>query len=78
MGYLMDHLTEGLALAEVGRASSALEHLADAPWTSGEWAFASGARKWNGLQNTPNDIRLLSSHLVSLLPAPVPVRPRTA
>ena len=78
MGYLMDHLTEGLALAEVGRASSALEHLADAPWTSGEWACASGARKWNGLQNPPNDIRLVSSHLVSLLPAPVSAGPRTA
>ena len=72
MGYLMDHLTEGLDLADVGRASSALEQLSAVPWTSGEWGFSDGARRWNALQNTPNDIRILSSYLVSLLPASMP------
>lgn len=32
---------------------------------SGMWLFADGEqRRWNGLQNTPNDIRLLTDLLV--------------
>ena len=34
-------------------------------WTSGTWDFgADQARRWNGIQNTPNDVRLLTSHLL--------------
>jgi hypothetical protein len=34
-------------------------------WTSGTWHFSAvDDRRWNGLQNTPNDIRLLTNHLI--------------
>lgn len=37
-------------------------------WTSGEWALASYDRRpWNGIQNTPSDIDLLTRFLVSSL-----------
>src|SRR6266545_470260 len=35
-------------------------------WTAGCWEFSSDKqRKWNGLQNTPGDVRLLSNHLTA-------------
>ncbi len=34
-------------------------------WTSGQWRFADyDVRPWNGIQNTPSDIDLLSNYLV--------------
>jgi DGQHR domain-containing protein len=37
-------------------------------WTSGQWKFAENdVRPWNGIQNTPTDIGLLSNHLVNTL-----------
>ena len=37
-------------------------------WTSGQWIFSeSDARPWNGIQNTPTDIDLLSNYLVRSL-----------
>jgi len=34
-------------------------------WTSGTWEFAGGSRrKWNEIQNTSEDIKLLSGHLL--------------
>lgn len=34
-------------------------------WTSGKWEFGEGnQRAWNGIQNTPSDIDLLSNYLV--------------
>lgn len=35
-------------------------------WTSGEWRFSStDRRRWNQLQNTPRDIQLVATHLVT-------------
>ena len=67
LGYVMDELTEGKPLAQVGEASTRLSILRDAPWTNGDWEFDAGTRRWNSLQNTPNDIRLLADHLVRLV-----------
>lgn len=65
MGYVMDALTEDVPLAEVGRvASDHLARLNDAAWDGGTWQFDTGERRWNSLQNTPNDIRLLTQHLL--------------
>ena len=37
-------------------------------WTTGTWDFgADQTRRWNGIQNTPNDVRLLTSHLLRAL-----------
>jgi DGQHR domain-containing protein len=69
LGYVMDHLTEGVTLANIGDACTALSALRGAPWTSGEWAFPTGIRRWNQIQNTPNDIRLLTSHLLQKVDA---------
>jgi DGQHR domain-containing protein len=69
LGFVMDHLTEGVALAEVGQASSKIGVLTGAAWTTGEWAFPTGSRRWNQIQNTPNDIRLLTDFLMSQLSA---------
>lgn len=34
-------------------------------WTNGYWEFGpTDVRKWNGLQNTPRDIQLLTNHLL--------------
>ena len=34
-------------------------------WTSGQWILSStDVRPWNGIQNTPGDVDLLSSHIV--------------
>ncbi|WP_223761749.1 DGQHR domain-containing protein DpdB [Corallococcus sp. AS-1-6] len=32
-------------------------------WMSGTWAFPSGTRRWNELQNTPKEVALLAQHL---------------
>jgi DGQHR domain-containing protein len=69
LGYVMDALTEDVPLREVGRALERLQLLAGSPWTSGTWQFGSEERRWNSLQNTPNDIRLLTQHLLSLVKA---------
>ena len=71
LGYVMDHLTDGVPAAELGgldleRRIADLE-LATS-WTSGSWDFgADNVRRWNGLQNTPSDVRLLSSFLLHAL-----------
>ena len=34
-------------------------------WTSGQWRLSeSDVRAWNGIQNTPSDVDLVSNHLV--------------
>ncbi|WP_244982189.1 DGQHR domain-containing protein DpdB [Corallococcus exercitus] len=35
-------------------------------WTSGTWAFPSGERRWNDIQNTPKEVALLAQHLGAL------------
>lgn len=41
---------------------------ADCAWTKGAWDFPAptGRREWKGIQNTPNDVRLLAQHLTTL------------
>ncbi|MCY1047584.1 DGQHR domain-containing protein DpdB [Corallococcus sp. bb12-1] len=61
-------------LAQEGNASPTqrdfegeLSLVADAcAWTSGEWAFPSGARRWKDVQNTPKEVAQLATHLGAL------------
>lgn len=71
MGYVMDSLTDGAKLTDLydlgitTHLASLREHCA---WTSGTWDFGpEQTRRWNGIQNTPNDIRLLTNHLLRQL-----------
>lgn len=68
MGFVMDSLTDGMAAEDVDcdRVRNAILSLMPVTaWTSGMWRFPDGEqRRWNGLQNTPNDIRLLTDLLV--------------
>lgn len=68
MGYVMDHLTDGVPAAKLPRLNleGEIDRLKQyCAWTSGEWDFgAEQVRRWNGIQNTPNDVRLLTSHLL--------------
>ncbi|MFV1362542.1 DGQHR domain-containing protein DpdB [Mycolicibacterium elephantis] len=71
LGYVMDTLTEGHTadrLPEIG-IDKQLERLyAVTAWTEGTWALApNDHRRWNGLQNTPNDIKLLTNLLLGAL-----------
>ena len=68
LGYVMDALTDGTPAAQLPklgierRIAALAEHCA---WTSGWWNLGGDEpRRWNGIQNTPNDVRLLSSHLL--------------
>ena len=48
-----------------GALTSLRDHCA---WTSGTWDLGGDEpRRWNGLQNTPNDVRVLTSHLLRAL-----------
>ncbi len=73
LGYVMDALTEGHdadALPEIG-LDRRLEPLYEvAAWASGTWDLGpEDQRRWNGLQNTPNDIKLLTNMLIRTLQA---------
>jgi DGQHR domain-containing protein len=67
IGYVMDAMTEDYAASDLpgldlGEALRALVPVC--AWVSGSWVLAPGdARRWNGLQNTPNDVRLLTNLL---------------
>lgn len=71
MGYVMDALTEGRHIDELlgGWIAEELGPLRNATaWTEGDWVFPDGGQaRWNSLQNTPNDVRLLSSLLLDAL-----------
>ena len=69
MGYVMDRLTEDVEIRHLGASCTRVNVLRGAAWTEGEWVFADGRRKWNSLQNTPNDIRMLSQHLCAAVSA---------
>lgn len=73
MGYVMDSLSEDQSVTDFTDATSfydAIRQLARATsWTDGFWRFAGTDQpKWNSLQNTPNDVRRLTSYLLSQLP----------
>ena len=89
MGYVLDTLTGDVPAPELtGLDLDAMIRplRAVCAWTSGTWEFADDdVRRWNQIQNTPNDIRLLTNFLVRQLPKArngrvdtlnQPVRPR--
>lgn len=71
MGYVMDELTDGVPVAKLPglNLEKKIERLsAHCAWTSGTWDFGpEQTRRWNGIQNTPNDVRLLTGHLLRAL-----------
>lgn len=68
MGYVMDALTDGVPTAELAGTNleATLTRLGKrCAWTSGTWDMGGDqARRWNGIQNTPNDVKVLTSHLL--------------
>jgi DGQHR domain-containing protein len=70
MGLIMDAIMDSYAVGEVpSEADFRSELLPIRPhccWTAGSWDFGpEGTRKWNQLQNTPKDLRLLINHLLT-------------
>lgn len=68
LGYVMDSLTEGVPAAELpglGIEETLTNLRAHCAWTDGVWNLAPDQRfRWNGIQNTPNDVRLLTNYLL--------------
>ena len=73
LGYVMDALTEGSLADDLPDTDLArkLESLSEVTaWTAGSWRLQPGdERRWNSLQNTPNDVKLLTNALLSQLRA---------
>jgi DGQHR domain-containing protein len=73
LGYVMDALTEGHDANELPTIGldRRLEPLYEiAAWGGGTWDLGpEDQRRWNGLQNTPNDIKLLTNTLIRTLRA---------
>ena len=69
MGFVMDHLYSTERATEKGHFERGLHLLAPyTAWTSGQWHLDVGdTRPWNGIQNTPSDIDLLTRYLISSL-----------
>jgi DGQHR domain-containing protein len=71
LGFVMDSLTEGSSPKQLAkqRLTRVLAQLGDVTaWTTGGWELAPGdTRRWNGLQNTPTDVRLLTNLLLQRL-----------
>jgi hypothetical protein len=70
LGYLMDaiteeHIAQGMLPDESDYAAE-LELLRDeCAWTGGYWQFGPHSqRRWDELQNTPKDIKLLTGHML--------------
>jgi DGQHR domain-containing protein len=71
LGCLMDEISYELREEGIPSARLYAEHLrqvaSDCHWTDGVWQFSGDdVRRWNELQNTPSDIRLLTDHLIRL------------
>ena len=70
MGFVMDDITDrfssGDAVPSVDVYRGELARLVEVcAWTEGYWDFGLGQRRrWDGLQNTPKDIALLTDYLV--------------
>lgn len=69
MGFVMDHLYSLEGAITRKQFEPGLRLLAPhTAWTSGQWQLESwDTRPWNGIQNTPSDIDLLTRYLVSSL-----------
>lgn len=72
MGYVLDTVTGDVAAPDLPGLDldRVIRPLRDVcAWASGVWEFEPGeVRRWNQIQNTPNDIRLLTNYLVAQLP----------
>ena len=69
LGILMDAIAEGyrrVGMPMQDDFEEELEPLSDiCAWTSGHWDFRNGERRrWNEIQNTSKDVRLLVDHLL--------------
>ena len=67
----MDALTDGVVADSLPQLKLD-KHLSDlsdvTAWSSGTWDLGpDDQRRWNGLQNTPNDIKLLTNSLLRQL-----------
>lgn len=71
LGYVMDALTDGFAADALPKLKldKYLSDLSDVTaWAGGTWDLGpEDQRRWNGLQNTPNDIKLLTNALLRQL-----------
>lgn len=71
LGYVMDATTEGTPVEMVvdlglDRTLASLDEVV--AWSSGTWKLGpQDERRWNGLQNTPNDVKLLTNLLLRAL-----------
>jgi len=81
LGYLMDsidhrHRQHRDATPTLDDFAAHLRLVTDVcAWTSGEWALPKGSRRWDEIQNTPKDTRLLSDYLTSQYDQRAPVPP---
>jgi DGQHR domain-containing protein len=68
MGFVMDTITAQRGVQGLTREEYAheLRHVAPAcAWTEGQWTFSPyDTRRWNGVQNTPKDIQLVTDLLL--------------
>ncbi len=70
MGYLMDEVGHQVGIDVSGRQEKIRNELFKirnrCAWTAGSWTFDDGTQiPWNGLQNTPRDIALLTNKILS-------------
>ena len=67
MGYVMEAIHSATGATTEAEFTEGLSKLVGkTSWTSGQWEFDGETRAWNGIQNVPRDIRLLSMHLVQV------------
>jgi hypothetical protein len=69
LGCLMDEISYFLRHEGIPTSRRFAEHLRSIAticrWTHGVWNFSvDDQRRWNELQNTPRDIKVLSDHLL--------------
>jgi hypothetical protein len=73
LGYVMESLTEGHeaeALPEIGIEDHRSVLSEVTAWSGETWDLGpEDQRRWNGLQNTPNDVKLLTNVLIRALSA---------
>ena len=69
MGFVMDHLYSVEGATDRRDFEPGLRLLAPyTAWTGGQWPLETwDMRPWNGIQNTPSDIDLLTRHLIKSL-----------
>ena len=69
MGFVMDHLFSAEVASNRHQFEPGLRLLAPyTAWTNGQWPLAAfDTRPWNGIQNTPSDIDLLTRYLLGSL-----------